>query len=247
MIDPNAPAAAQALPSPLQFTARLEEREDHSERFIELHFEMDQPHELHFAAGQYISIKVDEIGTRRSYSICSTPAVAHGFELLVELVPEGKGSTFLNALQLGDRIQALGPLGRFVIADQPESAIVLVATGSGISPIKSMLENLVQDRRDSREITLYWGMRYIQDWFWLDEIEDMVEETENVHFYPVLSKPGPEWTLSTGHVTDLLEQHTFDMQTGFYVCGSKQMTQSTEQLLLAKGVRPELIHHEQFD
>lgn len=231
--------------APVQFVTRFEDKIIHNEKFVEYHFEMETPHRLEFAAGQYVSVKVAETGERRSYSLCSAPSIDHGFELLLDISPGGLGTQRLESLQYGERLEGIGPLGNFVISTQPESAISLIATGSGIAPLKSMLLDLVE-KRDPRPITLYWGMRNAQHLFWLDEIQDIVEATTNVSFYPVISQPNSEWTLSTGHVTDLLSVHQFPQDTGYYVCGSKEITESIQQFLLEKSIAPEYIHHEAF-
>lgn len=234
------------LTKPQKFLARLEDRFIHNNRYVECTFELIEPHIIEFLAGQYVSIKIDDQGTRRSYSICTPPSTNHGFGLLVDVSPGGVGSSFLQSLPIGQNVELLAPLGRFVISDQLEEELVFVATGSGITPFKSMIEDLIQIKGETRKMTLYWGMRHIQDLFWLDEIQDLVEAIDNFYFYPVLSQPAPEWSLSTGHVTDLLQIHQFSPQAGFYICGNKGMIKSTEAMLLAKQVPVQYIHHEPF-
>ncbi len=231
---------------PAPFSARFEEKIIHNQRFVEFHFELEQPHRMPFRSGQYVSLKVNDAGVRRSYSISSVPSVDHGFEFLIDVTPGGIGTQLLNSLEFGQTVQGIGPLGQFVLSDQPESAVVLLATGSGISPLKSMLLDLVEQRIDQRPITLYWGMRYAADLFWLDDFQDIVEANTNVSFYPVISQPEPEWNLSTGHVTDLLQIHHFPQDAGYYICGSQTTVQSIQQFLLAKSVQPQYIHHEKF-
>lgn len=235
---------AQNPPQP--FTARFEEKEAHNQKFVEYHFELEEPHRLAFQAGQYVSIKINEAGERRSYSICSSPIIDHGFQFLLDVSPAGIGTQYLASLQLGQRITGLGPMGNFFISDQPESAIVLVGTGSGIAPLKSMVLDLIENKREQRPITLYWGMRYAADLFWLDELQDIVEANKNFFFYPVISQPEPEWNLSTGHVTDLLGIHQFPPDAGYYLCGSKDIIESIQTFLLAKSVPAQYIHHEKF-
>lgn len=231
---------------PQKFTARLEEVTPHTDKFIQYAFELESPHTMVFQAGQYVSLKVAETGERRSYSICSTPAIDHGFELLVDISPQGLGSKFLQNLAIGASVEVLAPLGHFVISDQGEKAIVMVATGSGITPFYSMISDLLQNKKDQRSITLYWGLRYVTDLFWTEELENLAEVFHNFHFYPTLTQPVPEWTLSTGRVTNLLEVHNFEPQTGFYLCGNQSMIDDCQKLLLAKDVASSYIHHESF-
>ena len=83
---------------PQQFKARLEDRIVHNDKYIQCSFELTQPFRMPFLAGQYVSIKVSDRGDRRSYSICSPPGIEHGFELMVDVRPQGLGSKFLQNL-----------------------------------------------------------------------------------------------------------------------------------------------------
>lgn len=233
--------------TPQPFTAKLEEKTVHNQRFIQFAFELVEPHSLPFQAGQYVSLQITPEGDRRSYSICSKPSLDHGFELLVDISPGGLGSQYLAQLQFGDTVSGLAPLGSFTLNPaSTEQALVFIATGSGIGPLHSMIHHLIQDQEERRPISLYWGMRHPHDFFWLHDYQDLVVAASNFAFYPVISQVVPEWTLSTGRVTHLLAIHQFQPETGYYICGSNQMIGDVKQLLLDKGVTSEYIHHEKY-
>ena len=233
---------------PTHFTARLEEKQTLNDRFFHFHFELTQPHVMEFQAGQYVSIKVGPDGDRRSYSICSTPDINHGFELLIDVQPDGKGCKYLCQLKFGDEIELLAPMGQFMIQTEPrEKEIVLIATGAGIAPYRAMILDQLQAKRDQRPITLHWGMRHTQELFWLDEFEQLMENFANFHFYPVLSQPERDWTLSRGRVTDVLTaEASLSREAGYYLCGNSTMIQDVKKLLLSKGIPETNIHHEKF-
>ena len=232
---------------PQQFTAKLEERIQLNEKFMIVTFELVEPNTIEFKAGQYISIQVDEAGTRRSYSIASRPDVTHGFELAIDVSPGGVGVQFLQSIALGTEVSILGPMGAFVIEDDPtEEAIVLVGTGSGIAPLRSMILDLLQVKQEKRPITLHWGLRYVDSLFWENELQDLVESFPNFHFHPVISKAVDGWTLCRGRVTDCLSMHQLPANAGYYLCGGKPMIEGVAALLSEKGVAVEHIHHEKF-
>ncbi len=233
---------------PRSLIAILEERRDFNDKFVEYHFELKNPATFQFRAGQFISVKVNEIGARRAYSIVSPPSFDHGFKLLVDLSPGGIGSQFFSSLKPGDKINALGPMGSFQLINQPEAeAHVFVATGSGIAPFRSMIEDLLIDHQDKREIRLYWGLRHEQTLFWENDFQDWVESHKNFAFYPVISQPTANWPLSTGHVTDLILAHQFSPQTDFYLCGNVAMINDLSKVLLeTKKILPDQIHTEQY-
>lgn len=232
---------------PQQFRARLEDRVIHNDKFMSVSFELIEPLQMDFIAGQYVSIKVDAAGTRRSYSITSRPDITHGFELVIDVTPGGVGTTFLQTIPLGTEVEVLGPLGSFVIAPDPsEKAVVFVATGSGIAPFRSMILDLLQVKRDTRPIILYWGVRYVDSLFWENEFQDIVESYPNFSFHPVISRAADGWTLCRGRVTDCLTHHALPEDAGYYLCGGKPMIESVVQLLTERGIAPEHIHHEKF-
>lgn len=232
---------------PTQFTARLEEKQVLNEKYTQFSFELVKPSRMEFQAGQYVSLQVSPDGTRRSYSICSSPGIDHGFELLIDTEPNGIGCQFLAGLEFGQEVSLLAPLGAFTIAEgNQEQELDLIATGSGIAPFYAMVQDLLQVKRDTRPINLYWGMRHGHHLFWLDEMKELMENFPNFHFTPILSQPEKDWSLSRGHVTDALVAKELKPDTGYYLCGSSAMIADVKQLLLDKGIAAEFIHHEKF-
>jgi ferredoxin-NADP reductase len=240
---------------PLKYRARLSEKYylAENEHFLFLKFELVEPKAIAFVAGQYVSFAIPGGGARRSYSIASTPDTMHGFSIVAEMVPGGLGSTFLRALPLGDEVEVLGPLGRFVV-DEPESAVtqsklLFVATGSGIVPIYSMINDLLINKHESRQMRLHWGLRDEASMFWFDNFERLMETYPNFVFDPVLSQPGEGWSLCRGHVQDCLTRdfaETKLTQWHGYVCGNPTMVEQVSALLAALGMEREHIHHEKF-
>lgn len=234
------------MPNPPQLCiAKLEDKRQLNQKFIQLDFELQTPHELNFLAGQYVSIQVSERGDRRSYSISSSPVIKHGFELLVDTTPMGLGSTFLLNLKFGDEIKILAPMGRFVL-DDSEAAFTFVATGSGMAPYHSMLLDLLQNRHDTRPMILYWGLRHAEDMVYQDEFQQLATAFPNFKFHPVLSQSPQEWPLCRGRVTDCLAVHDLVPSSGYYLCGNEKMVLEMQGLLQQRGIAPERIHHEKF-
>lgn len=220
-----------------------------SEKFLLVHLELVNPDRITFAAGQYVSIKINEHGERRSYSIASTSDMNHGITLVVEIIPNGKGSEYLKNLLIGDEVELLAPMGRFTVTnDTATQNLLFVATGSGIVPIKAMIEELLIVKRDMRQIRLHWGMRSEEDMFWFDNFQRLAGEHPNFVFDQVLSKPSADWELCTGHVQDCLAR---DFPEGLsdweaYVCGSPETVRAIENKLLEMKVDPDRIHMERF-
>lgn len=233
------------FPQPKPYQAKLEDRFELNDKYHNYHFELTEPNTMEFLAGQYLSIAVNDQGLRRSYSISSSPDITHGFELLVDVEPSGPGSNFLKNLPLGETISFMGPLGRFVLS-QSHNDIVMIATGSGIAPFKSMISQLLQVEQTTRQITLHWGMRRAEQLFWLDEFQILMDAFPNFHFLPVLSKPTPDWTLSRGRVTQVLSAIKPNLDADYYLCGNQEMIAQVSSILATQGVRETQVFYEKF-
>lgn len=231
------------------YSAKLAEKENISDRLLYLHFELVQPHRIDFDAGQYILMDIPGLEEKRQYSIASIPEMDHAIELLVDITPYGKGSKYLNNLEPGDEVSFRAPIGVFTLAPISNSSeLVFIATGSGISPLRSMIHSLLITQNENQlPIKLFWGMRQEQDLFWEEEFYELSQQHSNFKFELILSQPSPEWHLSKGYVTDLLEafQHNYT-SSEFYICGSTQMITSVKDYLLEKGAGEAHIHHEKF-
>lgn len=238
---------------PQKYTTRVSDKYfvSENERFLYLKLELVLPDLVKYLAGQYVSVKVNELGERRSYSIATTPDDNHGVHLLAEMIENGKGSKYLQQINPGEVVEFLGPLGRFVVSEKSEMNRLFVATGSGIVPIISMINDLLINKKEQKQIRLNWGMRNEADLFFVDNLERLAEEHPNFVFDIVLSKPGTDWDLCTGHVQDCLKRD-FPIKSGglegweAYVCGNPEIVTELCGELELLGVHKEDIYHEKF-
>ncbi|HSW89930.1 MAG TPA: FAD-binding oxidoreductase [Patescibacteria group bacterium] len=232
-----------------QFTAKLSESTIVGEEFHFLKFELLQPEHIEFVAGQYLLLNTPGALQKRQYSIASAPRLDHAFELLVEKIPNGVASGYLCGLKPGDEISFYAPAGEFVIADSVQVAttpINFVATGSGIAPLRAMILDLLRTRDSKRQIMLYWGMRFAQNLFWLDQLDELHDAFPNFSYHLVLSKATDEWKLCRGRVTDCLTIHEIAKDAEYYLCGNSHMITDVMGVLAQKGVPAEHVHHEKF-
>jgi CDP-4-dehydro-6-deoxyglucose reductase len=134
----------------------------------ELDLQLIEPREIQFKAGQFVSFEVPSSGRMpfltRPYSIASPPHLSGRIALVLNLVAGGPGSTYLFGLREGDKTQFKGPAGSFYLREDGRD-LLLVATGTGIAPLRSML--LAELSREStRRITLFWGLRSQRDLYY---------------------------------------------------------------------------------
>lgn len=205
---------------------------------------------LEYRAGQYVSIRVNEEGGRRSYSLASYPGEEE-LQLVVDTAPMGVGSRYVLDLEVGDEVEVLGPMGEFVVSDghlrQDTKGFLMVGTGSGVVPLRPMINDLLKIKREVRPVRLYWGMRHEEDLFWMKEWMDLEKEYENFKIDVVLSRGGDNWKGCNGHVGDCLKNHGEHLN-GWqaYVCGSREMVEETSKLLMSLGVGESEVNFEKF-
>lgn len=229
------------------FTADVARIEDltHDVRVIEVR--LREPGVISFEAGQFVSFKIEKDGLRfpltRVYSIASPPSRNSELELLFNRVPDGPGSSFLFGLRVGDTISFDGPAGTFVVRDYPDRDLLFVATGTGIAPLRSMLQAKL--REPSRPIRLLWGLRSEPDLYYQDELRTLADRHPQFSFQVTLSRPLADWTGATGYVQELVRAEVNNVDhLAVYVCGNSAMIKEVVAILRSLGVCP--IHREQY-
>ncbi len=225
-------------------------------RFVELcpgtrHFEFEliSAPRFDFAAGQFISLTMGFSGKAytRAYSIASAPNGSPRFELCLNRVQDGRFSNYLCGLPAGATIEFEGPLGFFTLPRRNERDLVFIATGTGIAPIRAMLQQLFRDDIE-RQVYLIFGVRYPHTILYREEFEQLSQRYPNFHFIPTLSRPPADWTGATGYVQKQIEAR-FAGRSDFeaYLCGLKLMVNDVRQQLKRMGLDRRQIHYEKYD
>ncbi|MFH1533866.1 MAG: FAD-dependent oxidoreductase [Nitrospirota bacterium] len=228
--------------------AKVTEKKVLTHDIFELYFETQEP--FNFEAGQFITIKIADSNPKpcfRAYSISSSPA-KNTFELCIKEIPNGRGSSWLNTLKSGDKIEFIGPNGKFNFTSNPSKKILFIATGTGIAPLKSIIEYQL-NKENKQQMHLYFGVRHIKDIFYKEHFEELAKTHDNFSFNLTLSQPEDEsWSGNEGRVTSLLEPLEIDPDnTEAYICGLKAMIDSVHEILTKKGLKEEAVHHEKYD
>lgn len=231
------------------YKAKLSEKQNLGEKFLFLKFELTEPNKIAFEAGQYILLNCPTTPQKRQYSIVSAPRLEHAIELLVELIPDGKASSYYASLKEGDEISFYAPAGEFTIKPDiqaSEDPLVLIGTGSGLAPLRSMILDQLRTRETKRPIALYIGMRHAEELFWLDLFEELHDNFPNFTYHVTLSQAPDAWTLCRGRVTDCLSIHDLLPNAHYYLCGNPHMIEDVIKVLGSRSVDPSRIHHEKF-
>ena len=228
------------MQTPALHTARIKQIQKLTDTVYEFIVTFLDTTPMQFVAGQYGTVIIDGV-TRRQYSFCSDPKHTDSVSIVIDTKPMGPGSLYFLSKKVGDALQMLAPLGNFILETSPRKKM-LVATGTGIAPIRSMILDAIQ----TTPMTLYWGLRHEIDMYWDKEFTELAKQYPTFHYHLVLSKPEPSWQGKTGHVTDHLAEVGELLDTDWYLCGNKQMIADIKELLLAHHVPDVQIKTEMF-
>ncbi|QHJ00153.1 2Fe-2S iron-sulfur cluster binding domain-containing protein [Xylophilus rhododendri] len=190
-----------------------------------------------YLPGQYVDV-IGPGGVRRSYSVANAPSADGRLELHIRAVPGGALSAYwFGAAKAGDLLRLEGPKGSFFLRDVAGLDLVFLATGTGIAPVKAMLEGMADRVTPGlpRSVTVLWGGRHAVDLYW----QVAAGGVESLEYVPVLSRAGDDWQGARGHVQQaLLDRQPDWSRTMVYACGSAAMIASASEQLVAAGLPP---------
>jgi ferredoxin-NADP reductase len=210
-------------------------------------FEVPEVEQLHFKAGQFVSLKETVNGKKitRPYSIVSLPD-GNRFELCLNLVHEGVFTPHLFSMKAGDSIEMSAPLGFFTIRD-PAKEAVFIATGTGIAPFLAMAPDYLSHPH-ANQLTLIFGVRHEHTIYYRDDFDALAATYPNFRFWPTLSRADSSWTGRAGHVqTHLLEAIGDRRDLDVYICGLKAMVDDVRAILKGLGLDRKQIIFEKYD
>jgi ferredoxin-NADP reductase len=247
-----------------------------SAQCFHLEFLVEGREEFYFTPGQFISVVANDAHGKletRAYSIASAPC-ANRFDLCLNRVEGGYFSNLLPGLAVGDAVQIEGPLGFFTLRD-PVTDSILVATGTGVAPLRGILQWLFPvdgpDRSGGKEIWLVYGTRNESEIYYREEFEAMATRHLNFHYQITLSRAPESWTGLRGYVQDHVAQTVenraarlgqslpapkpdpaipvnqlrFDIYA--YICGLNEMVSAVRERLAGFGWHRKQIVTERYD
>lgn len=238
-----------------KITLSVTKKEQIAPDIYEVTFRLVNPPEIVFTAGQNMMLMIAP-GINRTMSIASPPSSKSEILMLHDVSPMGPGSKWTLGLAVGDSGTIVAPTGGVLsLMDTPRRK-VLIATGTGIAPFRSVLLDRLAGTDSSghmkatgeqTQIVLYWGLRYGTDRYWSEELDRIADHNVSFTWHQVLSKPPADWQGLTGHVTEHVLAKEKDMEKSeFYVCGNKAMTEEVRAKLLERNVPKEQIKTELF-
>ncbi|HET6416576.1 MAG TPA: ferredoxin--NADP reductase [Polyangiales bacterium] len=213
---------------------------------------------IEFRPGQFLSVDVNVDGQRlrRAYSLASACLPGVPVHVTVKRIEGGRASNQLNeTIKEGDQLEVLGPSGNFTVEPRSvnERHLVMVAGGSGITPIMSIAETVLRVEAASR-VTLIYGNRSLDDVIFRDRLASLCEELGGrLHVDHVLERPPNDWQHGRGLLTgEVLESRLQalgiedDGVTRYFLCGPTPMMEAAHEALQRRGVDASRIAEERF-
>jgi len=205
-------------------------------------------------AGQWINLDVavaSQAGVAlRAYSIASAPraSASDRFEIAVTRVHDGEASIALHELAVGTQLPFDGPHGFFTREAERDEPALLVGTGTGLCPLRAMLEEELA-RTEGPRLALLFGCRTEHDILWREQLEAWAAAQPRFSLHVTLSKPGTSWTGKTGYV----QTHVRELAEALgkplvYACGLSPMVADVRRVLKDElGYDRKRIRSERYD
>ncbi len=216
-------------------------------------FTVESEQSFGYVPGQFITLllPLEDKLLRRSYSLASIRQHPHKIEFAVSQVTEGAASEKLFALQPGEQLEAMGPFGRLILPDRPEQRFILLATGTGVTPYRTMLPVLAQKiKNDGSQVILIFGVRTAQDLLYAEDFFQFARAHSEFLFIPCLSQEAPPATLPNarhGYVQAALQTLSLDnLHDVIYLCGNPNMIDQVVAMLTGMGFPSQRLKREKY-
>ncbi|MEL7346278.1 MAG: 2Fe-2S iron-sulfur cluster binding domain-containing protein [Pseudomonadota bacterium] len=236
------------------YTGRITgiERLTHDIRRVEV--ELSAP--MKFWAGQYADITVEtKEGEKitRSFSMANTPEQSEKLQFIIKKYPEGRFSGELDGggIDVGAAVNVRGPFGTCFRREDRDGPMILVAAGSGMSPIWSILHDHLSSG-ERRPVHFFYGARTQADLFYLDRLREITAGNGDVRFIPALSHADDDatWKGARGFVHDVVKSELnalgIDGEGDVYACGPPPMIDALSPVLFMQDFDPDRIFFDRF-
>lgn len=243
-----------------QFPMKLQAKRMLAPAVAHLSFLRADGQALDYIPGQFIQIHLtgrDGLPTKRSYSLATIHDHAMGpgeaVDIAASFVPGGTATALFEGLQPGDEVTASGPFGRFcLLPGDANRRYLMIATGTGVTPYRSMLPLLEQAVRERGcEVVVLFGARSEEELIYADDFRAMAaKHPRHFRFVPCYSRAfndaaGPD--ARRGYVTDHLAELAPSPEGDIaYLCGNPNMVDAAFEALKGFGLGAAQIRREKY-
>ena len=203
---------------------------------------------MDFSPGQYMRVGIPDTNIIRSYSVSSCPERLPKLEFFIKVVPDGRFSDYLaKEVKVDDVLSLEGPFGSFQLREEHKKAKhILVAGGTGLAPIISMLDTIRTLPGIKPRVLLSFGCRSETSLFCEDIFELREAWMSNLETRISLTRPSEEWVGRIGNPLSAISAEDISEDSVAYVCGSSRLVTFAIEELVAKGLDETRIFSEKF-
>jgi toluene monooxygenase electron transfer component len=240
---------SDAVPShpPVSMRGRLTDVVQISHDISEFGFALDGPDD--FVPGQYALIQLEGVNGTRSYSMCNLPGTGE-WRFQIKRVPGGAATEILfGGLRPGDSVGIDGPYGLAYLREDRPGNLLLVAGGSGLSPMISIARAATANPALSdREINFFYGGRLPTDLCAEPLLSELPGFGARLTHVAAVSDPSDGWNGPTGFIHEVVKEHLGERLSEFeiYFAGPPPMAKAMQIMLHEAGVEPERMHFDEF-
>ncbi|MDH3589978.1 MAG: FAD-binding oxidoreductase [Gammaproteobacteria bacterium] len=218
---------------------------------LSLTFERSDGEPFEYKAGQFINIHFEADGqaVHRSYSV-ATPPDGGAFDIAISPVKDGRATTLLFGLKVGDTIDASGPYGRFILRDDEPCRYILAATGTGITPYRAMLPELKELLAKGFTVDILLGIWRREEALYAKDFMDFCDDNDGAVFRACYSREMPEEPRlheGEGHVQIHIAALDPRPETDIvYLCGNPNMIDEAMEMLKAREFPTKKLRREKY-
>lgn len=213
--------------------------------------ELPETQSFDFKPGQFVTLDLPIHEQRnkrwRSYSIASMPDGSNVIELVIVQLDGGMGTSyFFNEVKIGSELTLRGPHGVFTIPEPIDKDLILICTGTGIAPFRSMLNYIHHHKISHRHLHLIYGTRTQKDLLYADEMKALEASLGSFTYHVALSRENAA-PYHQGYVHSIYEELCKDLPpANFMLCGWRVMIDEAKERLLQMGYDKKDIHLELY-
>jgi CDP-4-dehydro-6-deoxyglucose reductase len=202
---------------------------------IEVSLRLPPNSNFRYNSGQYVNITKGSI--KRSYSVANSCKESGVLTFFIKKYENGRMSNYwFDEAKENDLLRIEGPIGSFFLKESELENIIFLATGTGIAPIKAILESvsLYNQKYQNKKFWIFNGARYERDLFWRTNELNAISQLK---YIPVLSRASENWNGEKGYVQEIVVKSGIDLTNAqVYACGSSNMIESAKKTVVENGL-----------
>jgi len=197
-----------------------------------------------FKAGQFVMLKIDKerfdkLIPSRAYSIANAPNEKYEIKIIAKIIPDSAFSQFLDKLNEHDKLEVLGPYGRFVLKENEAKNITLIGAGTGIAPLIGIMDFALEN---NIRVDLFYCDKTEKDLIYKTEIEKLLK-SKKINGKLILTR---ETSNYSGRINSDFLKSNIRSSDKYFICGPPEFVNEVVKNLENQGISEEDIKTERY-